>query len=138
MLEVVINTGVKSARDELVPLFQLAVLQTLLRAPGRRATAREVTDAATQIFKKRLDTAQSHIALSRLTERKLTELVTPQTDPRQYTITPVGEAVAKQTISAMLRVIGTEELTVISEARSNDPTKATGRRPTTPRRAGKS
>ena len=121
--KVTISTGTQSVRDELVPLFQLSVLLAIRRAPECRATARQITDAATEMFKKRLDTAQAHIALTRLTERGLTQKV-PHTDPREYSLTERGETVADDTIETMQRVIGIADGNPADTRTSREGTKA--------------
>ena len=78
-MEMTIRSGTPGAKDEILQLFQLTCLVAILRTSERQATAREITDIATAMYRRRLDAAQTHIALTRLTERGLTEVVTPQT-----------------------------------------------------------
>lgn len=132
--DVLIKGGDAASRDESVPLFQLAVLLAIERAPGGQATARQITDVATAMFQKRLDTAQAHIALVRLEERGLTAKVAPHETPRRFKLTERGGKVSKATVAAMLRVIGVDSLSPPGKASldGNDNGRPTKKRHSKP------
>ena len=92
-------------REGLLPLFQLTVLLTINASFEKTATVLQVTDLASDLFKKRLDRAQTHIALSRLEARKLVVVENRLVQPLQYTVTTAGLKITSQTLEVMRRVL---------------------------------
>jgi hypothetical protein len=123
-MQVTMDTGRGSARDVFVPTFQLCVLLAIKRAPEQQATVRDITDIAADMYRMRLDTAQTHIALDRLKVRGLTEIVTPakkrrdepeaRKAPTRHKLTALGGVVAEETVALYARMIAFA--TPVSEA----------------------
>lgn len=118
MTDVTITKGGTGEHEEVLPFFQLAVLHAISRAPSQEATIRDLTEEATELFRKRLDTAQVHIALGRLKTKNggLVIEVTPRTVPRRYTITAAGKSALDHTFAIVRRMVDADTTTAHQKA----------------------
>ena len=85
------------------------------------------------MFKRRLDAAQTHIALTRLTERGLVAKTdeTQEGRARYFSVTTRGRSAAKETMNTMCSVLGVDPVEDPQEntqkGGTNDDAKKSGR-----------
>ncbi|MEQ1712478.1 MAG: hypothetical protein ABL908_13900 [Hyphomicrobium sp.] len=124
-MQLVIDTERKRGKDDLLQLFQTLVGLELVRGGAGGSSIREITDRASARFKKRLDTAQTHVALHRLVERGFAKEVKPKVGPAQrFVATESGLVILQETVSTMCSVLGIAEIEVGNQGVKNAPSKS--------------